>query len=496
MLSHDRIWAAIDDVAKRYNLTTSGLARRAGLDPTTFNPSKRTGPDGRERWPSTESVSKILKATGMSIAEFMGLLDGRAARPAARREREPSFRQVPLLGLAQAGAGGFFDDGGFPAGQGWDQVDIPAPRGEGVYALKVTGHRCCRSTATATPSSSRRPSRRRKGDRVVVKTRDGEVMAKVLQKKTPKAVELASLNTDHPHRTISDGGHRMDRANHLGEPVAPGRRRRAVLAAAVAALLAAAVLQAAAQDEPATELVPRATRNVTPPGVTPGPEVDGPLLREALPPPPPEPAKWQRCPSRDHRRRDLPGAAGHHPRLRRRISHAAARSSRASSPRRPANWTPTGRPSGSDEQRQRHGGHPAQRPQRVEGGIAGRAEPGRRLARRRGRQDRIVSLEDRVERGGERPAKVQRREIVDRRDVAAGLDRPPHHIAKLLPATVVVGAIVPGYAGEGERGMGGDRVGEHRRQRLLAAGITQPRGQHLERRFCRFVRHRPRWGTG
>ncbi len=201
MLSHDRIWAAIDDVAKRYNLTTSGLARRAGLDPTTFNPSKRIAADGRERWPSTESVSKILKATGMSIAEFMGLLDGKGAR----RVREPSFRQVPLLGLAQAGAGGFFDDGGFPAGQGWDQVDIPAPRGEGVYALKVTGDSMLPlyrdgDTIIVSPTE---PSR--KGDRVVVRTRDGEVMAKVLQKKSPKSVELASLNTDHPHRTIPVG---------------------------------------------------------------------------------------------------------------------------------------------------------------------------------------------------------------------------------------------------------------------------------------------------
>lgn len=202
MLSHERIWTAIDEVAKRYQLTTSGLARRAGLDPTTFNPSKRTGPDGRERWPSTESVSKILKATGMSIAEFMGLLDARAARAAVRHEPEPSFRQVPLLGLAQAGAGGFFDDGGFPAGQGWDQVDIPAPRGEGVYALKVTGDSMLPlyrdgDTIIVSPTE---PTR--KGDRVVVKTRDGEVMAKVLEKRSAKTVELASVNTDHPHRTI------------------------------------------------------------------------------------------------------------------------------------------------------------------------------------------------------------------------------------------------------------------------------------------------------
>lgn len=86
----------------------------------------------------------------------------------------------------------------------------------------------------------------------------------------------------------------MDRAHHLGEPVAPAAARWTALAAAVVALLAAAVAPAGAEDEPAMELVPRATRNVTPPGMTPGPEIDGPLLREALPPPPPEPAKWRR----------------------------------------------------------------------------------------------------------------------------------------------------------------------------------------------------------
>ncbi|MCB1502733.1 MAG: helix-turn-helix transcriptional regulator [Bauldia sp.] len=199
MLSHDRIWAAIDEVARRYDLTTSGLARRAGLDATTFNPSKRTGPDGRERWPSTESVSKILKATGMSIAEFMGLL-GDGERPAPRSE--PRFRQVPLLGLAQAGAGGFFDDGGFPAGHGWDQVDVPVARKDGAYALKVTGDSMLPlyrdgDTIIVSPAE---PCRR--GDRVVVKTREGEVMAKVLEKQTAKSVELASLNADHGHRTL------------------------------------------------------------------------------------------------------------------------------------------------------------------------------------------------------------------------------------------------------------------------------------------------------
>ncbi|MCB1502734.1 MAG: thermonuclease family protein [Bauldia sp.] len=89
----------------------------------------------------------------------------------------------------------------------------------------------------------------------------------------------------------------MDRKDHLGEPVS-GRRRRArslvPAAAAVLSVLALTPLAAAPAEEPAAEIVPRATRNVTPPGVTPGPTVDGPLVREPLPPPPPEPAKWRR----------------------------------------------------------------------------------------------------------------------------------------------------------------------------------------------------------
>jgi hypothetical protein len=54
MLTHGQVWAALDRLAERAGLSPSGLARRPGLDPTTFNKSKRITPDGRERWPSTE----------------------------------------------------------------------------------------------------------------------------------------------------------------------------------------------------------------------------------------------------------------------------------------------------------------------------------------------------------------------------------------------------------------------------------------------------------
>lgn len=200
MLSHARIWAAIDLLAERNDLSISGLARKAGLDPTTFNRSKRVTPAGRPRWPSTESIAKVLEATGEPLDSFLELVDG--ASPAASGR---PFRHVPLIGLAQAGAGGFFDDGGFPAGSGWEEVSFPEPtNGERVYALEVAGDSMLPiyrhgDVIIVSPTAACRP-----GDRVVVRTREGEVMAKVLSHRSAAGLELSSLNPAHPVRLLPD----------------------------------------------------------------------------------------------------------------------------------------------------------------------------------------------------------------------------------------------------------------------------------------------------
>jgi phage repressor protein C with HTH and peptisase S24 domain len=192
MLTHSQIWGAIDTLAARHGMTASGLARKAGLDPTTFNRSKRQGGDGRLRWPSTESLAKILHATGATLDEFMGLLTSRSE--AARR--------IPLIGLAQAGDGGFFDDAGFPAGAGWDEIVFPNVADENAYALEISGDSMMPAyrdgdLVIVSPNS---PVRR--GDRVVVKTREGEVLAKELKRRTAKTLELRSINPEHPDRTF------------------------------------------------------------------------------------------------------------------------------------------------------------------------------------------------------------------------------------------------------------------------------------------------------
>ncbi|HUR43552.1 MAG TPA: helix-turn-helix transcriptional regulator [Aestuariivirga sp.] len=195
MFTHKQVWNAIDTIAERYGFSASGLSKKSGLDPTSFNPSKRMGPDGRPRWPTTESIARVLVASGASIEEFTDLLTGRKGQP-------PRRKQIPLIGLARAGKGGYFDDSGFPAGSGWDEIDVPGITDQNAYALEITGDSMLPvyregDTIIVSPSATMR-----KGDRVVVKTADGQVMAKIMQRQTSKTLELASFNSDHPTKTF------------------------------------------------------------------------------------------------------------------------------------------------------------------------------------------------------------------------------------------------------------------------------------------------------
>jgi phage repressor protein C with HTH and peptisase S24 domain len=195
MFTHAQIWSAIDRLAARAGLSASGLARRAGLDPTTFNKSKRITAAGRARWPSTESISKALTATATPLHVFVGLTEQTAGGA--------TTQAVRLLGFAEAGADSYFDDGGLPAGQGWDEIAFPSVNDEHAYALEISG-------ASMEPAyrhgdvilvSPSAPVRR--GDRVVVRTKGGEVMAKELKRRSAKSIELKSLNAAHPDRTLA-----------------------------------------------------------------------------------------------------------------------------------------------------------------------------------------------------------------------------------------------------------------------------------------------------
>jgi phage repressor protein C with HTH and peptisase S24 domain len=193
LLTHEQIWSALDRLAARAGLSPSGLARNSGLDPTTFNKSKRITADGRERWPSTESLAKALAATNASIETFVQLI-GDGAPPAA---------SVPLLGLAAASQRGNFDENGRPTGKGWDEAALPAVDDEHAFALEISGEALAPAYRDGDVVLVSPGAAIRRGDRIVVKAREGEIMIGELKRRTAKTLEFSVLGAASSDRTMA-----------------------------------------------------------------------------------------------------------------------------------------------------------------------------------------------------------------------------------------------------------------------------------------------------
>lgn len=200
MISHSDIWRGIDRLASGFGYSASGLAKKAGLDPTSFNKSKRVSSDGKPRWPSTESIARILQATGSTMTDFISLIG-----VDEQDNKKSKTRAIPVIGFAQAGRKGFFDEDGYPAGSGWDEVSFPDKHDidSNTYALKITGNSMEPLYRAGDMLILSPGARIRRGDRVVVKTKGGEVMAKELVKQSPAKIELSSLNPDHENLNIN-----------------------------------------------------------------------------------------------------------------------------------------------------------------------------------------------------------------------------------------------------------------------------------------------------
>ena len=184
MLRHNDIWLAVDRLANARGLSASGLARQAGLDPTTFNRSKRQTSAKRPRWPGTESIAKILAATNMTLAQFVALIDEVATGPEAT---------IPVMRLGQAALRAAFDATGRPQGGQWDAVSVPGMSDPAAFALEITGDEFAPTyrdgdLLVVSPAASLR-----RGDRVAVMAPAGELIIKQLHRKSARRVELASV---------------------------------------------------------------------------------------------------------------------------------------------------------------------------------------------------------------------------------------------------------------------------------------------------------------
>lgn len=172
-MKHEDVWRALDTLAAEKGLSPSGLARAAGLDPTAFNRSKRATRSGL-RWPSTESLSRVLHATGASLENFTALVGGARALSSLRTHRA---RHLPLRPLSRLGEDGLFDEHGMPAGPGWEETEVPQPGDPHSYAIRVDSPRLEPvfregGTLILSPDAPVRP-----GDRVLLREMSGEIGA-------------------------------------------------------------------------------------------------------------------------------------------------------------------------------------------------------------------------------------------------------------------------------------------------------------------------------
>lgn len=186
MLKHADIWSAIDRLAREKGLSPSGLARGAGLDPTTFNRSKRVTHQGKERWPSTESISKILSATNTPLDRFAEL-----TFPDSRARQK---RTVPFINQGNIANPDLFDELGRPSESQWDAILAPMIDDPFAFAIEVEGNLLepiFRDGDILVLSPSTPP---RKLDRVMTHTFSGDVIFGVLQRQTARHIDICPFD--------------------------------------------------------------------------------------------------------------------------------------------------------------------------------------------------------------------------------------------------------------------------------------------------------------
>lgn len=184
-ITHDGLWRGIDRLAASRELSVSALARKAGLDPTVFNKSKRVSPNGRLHWPGTESLVRIMEAAGCDLHELVTLI---------QRDSGLAVPEIPALPLDQAQAQAqHFDRNGYPLEGRWGRRRFLDGVDRGCFAVEIQDDRHApvyRSGALliAAPDASIR-----KGDRALVCCKGQGVSVLELSVKTMHRMEFSTL---------------------------------------------------------------------------------------------------------------------------------------------------------------------------------------------------------------------------------------------------------------------------------------------------------------
>ena len=182
-MKYETIWSAVDNLAKALSMTPSGLAKKSGLDSTTFNRSKRIRPDGKKRWPSLDSINKVLEYCNISFEEFYNYGDN--------YDGHSNIQTIPFARLSNNVIPSYQEDNA-PDTTNWESIAFPIGTNS-AYALEI-------DTVEYEPVYKKgstvlllKNSEIRHGDRIAVFFNDGsKVLAEFMHRK-PQTIELLSL---------------------------------------------------------------------------------------------------------------------------------------------------------------------------------------------------------------------------------------------------------------------------------------------------------------
>lgn len=191
-MKYENVWDAVDKLAQKHGLSPSGLAKRAGLDATTFNKSKRIRPDGKKRWPSLDSINRLLEIFNISFEQFYALSSG---------NEDKETGSIPFVKLSE------LHDKISPempkiSFQSCSKVLFPDFK-ETLYAVEVDNNNYSPLYRYGTLIIVSENSDIRKGDRVVIYQKDGEIILKEFVRRTPSKLVVGNINNPSDEENIA-----------------------------------------------------------------------------------------------------------------------------------------------------------------------------------------------------------------------------------------------------------------------------------------------------
>ncbi len=182
-MKYEQVWDAVDKLARAHGLSPSGLAKKAGLDATTFNKSKRIRPDGKKRWPSLDSINKILDACNVTFEQFYSLID-KGLTP-------EMMNAVPYINYSRLGSEKEIRDNRLVT-DGWKRMHFP-DASSNLYAIDIDVSDFEPFFKNGSAIIVAKNSEIRKNDRIVVILKNGDILIKEFVHRTPSTLVLCDL---------------------------------------------------------------------------------------------------------------------------------------------------------------------------------------------------------------------------------------------------------------------------------------------------------------